>query len=852
VNVVDQERWSRAKVPFHDAIEVPPERRGTFLASACGPDTALLDEVRSLVTSDADAGEFIEEPAAALLADSGERTTPVLSEGDRLGRYEVLEYQGSGAVGEVYRARDTRLGRTVALKVLTHRHAPNAGASLLREAQHASMLNHPHVCTVHEVDEVDAWPFIVLEHIEGTTLHGVIGGQPMPVERVARWAGQIADALDHAHHRGIIHRDLKSSNVIVMPGGDVKVLDFGLSRRLAAPADGGASAMSVLADASVAGTLTHIAPEVFRGDAVDGRIDIWALGVMLHEMLTGTVPFHGRTPFETANAILGDEAPPLPVQVPARLRLVIGRCLSKDPAARYRTAAEVRDALATVAAGVTKRPQGRRRRAIVAAGVAVAVAGGLYATGSWRAERPWNEPQTRMLAVLPFQDTSGNAADRVLADGMTEAMIAELGRIDAVRVMAPTTSQRLRERAGDLRQVGRDTGATQVLEASVARSDDRVRLTARLIETTSGRILWSADYERHTRELQALYGVIAAAVAAAVEVGMDADDARRLSLIRSVDPDVYEAFLKGRYYWNQRTSDSLRTAVAQFETAIALDPSYAPAYAALADCYNQLGTQMVGGGSPQEWRPRAADAAMRALRIDATLAEAHATLGYVQHYDWQWTTAEQSFRRAIALNPSYALARIWYANLLSSQNRVDEAISQVTVAAELDPLSPVVATNVGWVYTNAHRFTEAIEHLTRTVAMDPGYVQAHSRLGAAYSNAGRHDEAVAELETAVRLSQGRPSDRAALAQGLGLAGRSAEALRIVEELVAGLPTQYVSPGALANAYIALGRREDGLRWLERSHRERTNNNAYLGVEPVYDVIREEPRFQALMRAVGLP
>jgi tetratricopeptide (TPR) repeat protein len=309
--------------------------------------------------------------------------------------------------------------------------------------------------------------------------------------------------------------------------------------------------------------------------------------------------------------------------------------------------------------------------------------------------------------------------------------------------------------------------------------------------------------------------------------------------------------LKGRYYWGLRTAESLRTAVAHYETAVRLDPSYAPAYVGLADCYNQLGTQMLGGGSPREWRPKAREAAIRALQIDPALAEAHATLGYVRHYDWEWEAAEQSLQRAIALNPSYPLARIWYANLLCGRGRVDEALAQVTAAAALDPLSPIVGTNLGWVLTNGRRYAEAIATLEPIVARDPGYVQAHSRLAAAYAFSGRHAESVAAAETANRLAGEDPPTRAGLAQTLALAGHRQEAVRLLEGLLAERARRHVPTGAIANVYASLGHTEEALRWLEESHAERTNNNAYLAVEPVYDSLRPHPRFQALLRATGL-
>jgi TolB-like protein/tetratricopeptide (TPR) repeat protein len=874
----DHARWQTVKAVFHDALDTAPDARGAFVAAACSADDSLRAEVDSLLESDRLAGDFIEQPATALLANGPDpHSTRRLEPGERVGRYEIVEFLGAGAVSEVYRARDTRLGRTVALKLLTDTSVPEASVWLLREAQHASTLNHPHVCTVHEVDEAGGRPYIVLEYIEGTTLYARLGDGALPSETIVRWGTQIADALDHAHTRGIVHRDLKASNVVITTGGDIKVLDFGLARRITGNTDvlpqepssrtlvgttaknpcedpPSRTAFSVLTDASVAGTLTHIAPEVFRGGPIDARIDIWALGVMLYEMAAGRLPFKGGNPFSTATAILEADPPPLPANVPESLRLIVMRCLSKDPAARYQSAADVRAALSSIRFDGSA-PWTRLGRAsawlIAAGGLAVAVSSAAYLTG-WPLGATDNDPALRMVAVLPLQDAAGGEAQRFLADGMTEALIAELGRIAAVRVIAPATTGRFRDRDNAVRDVARETSAAHVLEGSITRASDRVRLSARLIEAATGRLIWSEEYERHVRELQALYGAVATAIAGAVEINVGDDELRRLSLARAVDPDVYEAYLKGRYYWNLRTRESLGTAITHFEAATALDPSYAPAYAALADCYNQLGTVMVGGGSPQEWRPRAADAAIKALRIDPNLAEAHATLGYVQHYNWEWEAAEKSLRRALQLNPSYALGRIWYANLLSSRRRTDEALREVTVAQELDPLSPVINTNVAWILTHARRYEEAITQLKRTLAIDPEYLQAHSRLGAAYAFAGRHQEAVDAFETLVRLSRGTPSSLAALAETYAAAGRHDEAERLLDQLLAARATQYVSAGALANAYLALGRTDEGLTWLERSFQERTNNIAYLAVEPIYDAVRGEPRFQALVRGAGLP
>jgi TolB-like protein/tetratricopeptide (TPR) repeat protein len=845
-NSSDPVRWARAHDLFLAAVDLPLEQREAFVDSRCGEDSTLRDEVKSLLASDQEAGEFIERPAAVLLGDTSQSPfRPRLAPGDSLGRYEILQFLGAGGIGEVYRARDGRLGRHVAVKLVTDPADSDAGQRLLAEARHASILNHPNICGVYEVDEVGGLPFMVLELVEGPTLHAVIKDRRPATSQIVHWAKAIATALDHAHQRGIIHRDLKSANVAVSSEGTVKVLDFGLSRVLRSSAGSLELSEAVPQDASVAGTLSHIAPEVLRGDPIDQRIDVWAFGVLLYEATSGVLPFNRDTSFGTADAILHEVPEPLPSTVPPELRRLIERCLVKDPSSRIATAAELRQALEAV----PHRNRTRLRWGIRTTLAAVTIAG-TTAAGLFYAVRPRTPPNAAapVLAVLPF--AGGNPLQPFFADGVTEGLIAELGRIEGIHVIAASTSMRYGGGA-DIRDAARGSGAGRLLEGSVARVGDDVTLSARLLDATSGRVLWSDSYRRHAREVQALQATISRAVAAAVAVEVTVDDARRFAAVRAVDPDVYEAYLKGRYYWNQRTPVSIRTAIGYFETAVALDPTYAPAYAALADCYNQLATVMIGGGPPGEWRSKAAQAAIKALQVDADLAEAHATLGYVRHYDWQWTEAERSLRRAISLNPSYALARIWYANLLCSQNRFDEAVHEVTTARSLDPLSLIVNTNVGWVLYRARRNDEAIVEYKKALALDPGYLQAHMRLAASYDYAGRFDDALAETERVTELSNRSLDSLVGLELERLRAGRANEFDRRITALIDALPQTYTSPGAIANFYFGAGRNEDGIRWLDRAFRERTNNMAYLTVEPVYDKVRSDPRFKALVKAVGL-
>ena len=844
----DPVRWARTRELFRAALELDPALRAPFIEAECGDDDVLRSELTSLLASDVEARDFMEQPAAAMLARNTRQSfAPRLVPGTKLGRYEILEFLGAGGISQVYRAQDTHLGRTVALKLVTDPEDREAGARLLAEAQHASILNHPNICGVHEAESDHELPFLVLELIEGPALSKVLKERRASIGEVVQWGKAIAIALDHAHRCGVIHRDLKSSNVALSRDGTVKVLDFGLSRRIAPTTGASASAATILADASIAGTLTHIAPETLRGEPLDHRVDLWALGVMLYEMATGRLPFSGASAFETSEAILHEPPPRLPQSVPLDLQRVILRCLAKDPAARFSTASELFDALLECEAMSGHRAT--RRRGVVAAAVGVtAVLGVWYGAGLVRSP----DPVAPVVAILPFENQTGDATEQFFADGMTEALIGELGRIDGVRVIAPGASMQRRRSTATIRDAALKAGANRLLHGSVVRDASGVRLNTQLMDAASSVVIWSEVYQRTAREVMALQAEVAQAVARAVKVELSSEDARRFSAVRAVDPDVYEAYLKGRYYWNQRTADSLRTAVTYFQTAITLDPSYAPAYASLADSYNLLGTVMVAGGSPREWRPKATDAAVKALQIDADLGEAHATLGYLRHYEWQWEEAENSFRRAIALNPNNALARIWYSNLLCSLRRFDDAVHEGLIARDLDPLSLIVSANVGWVYFRARRFPEAIAEYQRGVSLDPTYVQGHMRLADAYLAVGRFDDAISESETVVRLSNRNLADVMTLERMKLLARRPNEFNRRLDELITLSAKGYTSPATVANAYFATGRNKEGFVWLQRAFDERTNNMAYLAVEPVYDAVRDDPRFQALLRAIGLP
>jgi serine/threonine-protein kinase len=852
------ERWQRIKELFHDALERPADERAAFLAETCGDDAEARAALERLLDAHARADDFLETPAVGTAV---EASRPPLT-GRVIGHYEVRGRLGVGGMGEVHEAYDRRLKRTVAIKLVPSSDA-RAQARLWREAEHASGLNHPNICIVYEIGEAEGHAYIVMEHVRGRPLAEAIPEDGLPVEGALGYALQITGALVEAHQHGIVHRDLKSANVMVTPEGRVKVLDFGLARRLGDSVSGAAvETSSWTMPGMIAGTLSYMAPEILRGERADARSDVWAMGVVLHEMLTGERPFAGQTPFELSSVILNGSPRPLPSRVPAGLAAVIRRCLEKDPAARYSTAVELHAALEDARLGrqrfrthlAVALPSWRARRwRVPAAMTALLMLAALATRPAWqRLTQLASGGKIRSLVVLPLANLSGDPAQDYLSEGLTEALIADLGTIGTLRVTSRTTSMSYRGAKKTVPQIARELGVDAVVEGSVAREGNHLRITAQLVEAKTDRHLWAQTYEASLRDVLVIQRGAVRAIAGELRARLTPRDEARLNVVRTVDPEVYEAYLKGRYHWNKRTEESLRKAVEYFEAAIRGDPTYAPGHAALADSYNQLGTVMIGFAPPSIMRPRAAEAAVRALQIDPDLAEAHATLGYVKHYDWQWAEAERELRRAIELNPSYALAHTWYANFLVCRKRLDEAIAEVRKAEELDPLSMVVLTNVGWTLAYAGRLPEAVEAYRKALSLDPNYAQAHWRLSGAYAKLGRFDDATREVETAAALSRHSPSSLAWMARIYAVAGRGSEAKALLEQLLALSATRYVSPLGIAFIYFNLEDKDRGFEWLERAYQERSNGIAYLAVDPHLEPLRADPRYRDLMRRVDLP
>ena len=753
--------------------------------------------------------------------------------GKSLGNYELLELAGAGGMGEVYLARDTRLGRKVAVKVLPAELAddPKRLARFEREARAAAALNHPHIAAVHDVGVHEGVHFIVQEYIEGDTLREAVNRGALPLMRVLDLASEIAEALAAAHAAGIVHRDLKPENVLITSEGHAKILDFGLARTTegASPPERLSSAPTRLdtEEGAIVGTVDYMSPEQAEGRPLDPRSDIFSCGTLLHEIATGERPFRGDTKISVISSIIKDRPPhvtDVDPDLPRQLGRIIEHCLEKDPARRFQTALDLRNEL-----------EGLKRE--LAAGTAQPLPSAAAA-------------ELTAVAVLPLTNLSTDADQELFADGLTEALITDLAKIKAMKVISRHSVMQYKGTDKPLRRIAQELGVGAIVEGSVFVAGGRVRVNAQLIEAASDRHLWAESYERDLRDVLTLQGEVAQAIAKEVRATLTPQEQQRLARARPVDPAAHEAYLKGRFHWNRRTEGAMGRGIEYFRQAVAIDPAYALAYVGLADSYNVMG--FYGYLPPREAFPRAAAAARRALEIDESLGEAHASLAYPTHYyEWDWSAAEREYRRAIELNPGYETGRRYYLNLLTSAGRTDEALEQGRKARELDPLSLINSAAIGWVHFYRRDYDRALDSFEKTLELEPRFMLAHLWAGWAHEQKGAYAEALEKIRRAHKLGGATPLTAAFLARAQALAGQTDEARKALAELVEESRGRYVPGFLVALVWLALGDHEPALEWLSRSHEERSHWLVFLNVEPRLDPLRGETRFEELRARVGL-
>jgi serine/threonine-protein kinase len=747
--------------------------------------------------------------------------------GSTLSRYHILEQIGAGGMGVVYRARDERLQRDVALKVISPGLIADDAARrrFRKEALALSQLSHGNIAVVHDFDSHEGTDFLVMEYIPGVTLDQRVASGPMPEPELARLAVQMAEGLAAAHGQGVVHRDLKPGNLRITPDGRLKVLDFGLARML----DAGSLSTTVSDAHPAAGTLAYMAPEVLGGQPASEGSDIYSLGIVLYEMATGRRPFKDESALALMYAVL-NSTPPAPrslnAAISARLDAIILRAIDRDPERRYARAADLLAELKTLAAAADPSS---------AAAHAAGEAGG--------------RERIESLAVLPLENLSGDPAQEFFVDGMTEALIADLAKIGTLRVISRTSVMRFKGVRRPLPEIARELRVDAIMEGTVVRGGDRVRISAQLIDARTDTHLWAQSYERPMSDVLALQSEVARAVATEVQVKLSPQADARLGRAHRVDPEAHDAYLRGRYCWNRRGEEDLRRAVDYFRSAIDRDPAYALAYVGLADAYNLQG--FFTYVAPKEAFPRARAAALKALEMDDGLAEAHVSLAYATFYhDWDWEAAEAGFRRAIAMNPNYSVGHQWYMNLLSAQGRFDEALREALKTRELDPLSIITSAAIVWCYYYMRDPERASAQIDAAIEMDPKWPIGYLWSAWVHQLAGRHDEAVGELEKAVALSGGVPLMRAFLAHGLAAAGRREEAATTADAVLELSATRYVSPYVIALVWAALGDKDRAFAWLEKALDDRAHWLVFLDVDPRLDPLRSDSRFAGLRRRVG--
>ena len=760
-------------------------------------------------------------------------------------------------MGVVFRAHDTRLDRDIALKLLPEETVEDetARSRLLREARTASQLSHPHISHVYEAGEADGYVYIAMELLSGRPLSESIPPQGLPLETILRTGSQIAEALAHAHGRGVTHRDLKANNVIVTTEGRAVVLDFGLAKRELSGQEASSGAHSITATGVIVGTPAYWSPEVLRGEPATGQSDIWALGVILYTMASGELPFAGRSVAEVCGAILKDVPAPLEESVNPGLRAVILRCLAKEPTQRYKLASEVNAALQALQPGsahTTRRLSGGNRWPVVIAAIGLAALTVFLATDLSRRGRAvggTSGGRIRSLAVLPLSNLSGDPRQEYFADGLTDELIADLASIPSFTVISRTSAMRYKGTGKAVPQIARELGVDGILEGSVLRSNDRVRIKVQLIDAARDRHVWTQTYDRDLRDILAMQTEVGHDIAERLDVALASSGSAAPAASRPVDPEAYELYLQGRYFWNKRTPDALIQARDSFERAIRKDSMYAVAYAGLADTYVLM--SVYAGSAPGESYPRARAAALRALKIDDRLAEAHASLGRVKlFYDWDWAGAETEFKRAIELKPGLSTAHHWYSICLRDVGRVQDAIAEAGRALELDPVSLIINTNLGDTYFYAGQLDEAVSRHRKTLLLDSEFAPAHLYLGRALEQKGMLPEAIAEFQKARSLTGNGPYALGDLAHAYALSGRKKDATLLLNELVERRKRGASLDMDLALAHLGLGDNERALEDLEEAYRQRSGLND-LKVDPRFAALRGDSRFQDLLVRLGL-
>ena len=811
-------------------------------------------------------------------------------------------------MGEVYLAQDIELDRQVALKVLLPEVADNEDRvrRFVQEAKAASALNHPNILTVYEIGYFENSRFIAAELVKGKTLHDCLLGEAFTLRETLDVALQVAAALSAAHGAGIVHRDIKPENIMLRDDGFVKVLDFGLAkltndRTSISETDEEAQTRMKrqTRPGVVMGTVSYMSPEQARGKEIDARSDIWSLGVVLYEMLTGRTPFAAETMNDSIAAILTKDPVPLEGQTPAELQRIVRKSLQKNTDERYQTVKDLQLDLKNLkrelefsqelersqvpqsvasssvsmgqlgenatavqsSASLTQgsvQPQQRSsaeylvgeiksHKAIVAVLATLVVV--LLASGYWFLKgRISGSDQITSIAVLPFENRSGNPDSEYLSDGIAESLIYRLSQLPNLKVSPTSSVLRYKGKQIDVQKIASELGVSAVMSGRLVQRGENLTISVELIDVKKDQLLWGEQFERKTSELLTTQREIATAITQKLQLKLSGTETG-LTKKYTTDNEAYQHYLQGRFYWNRRTGENVRKAIEQFKAAADKDPGFALAYAGLGDCYAISSTYT--GRRSSETLPLAKSNAMRAIELDSSLAEPHATLGMINHFTWRMTEAEVEFKRAIELNPNYATAHHWYSRLLRTMGRTDEAWAEIHRANELDPLSLVILNNIGEQDIERGDLNSATNECNRMIDLDPNFWAAHQTLAIVLMKQGRHSDALAEVQKSIDLSNRSNAALSLLAHINGLAGKRSEADAAIKELEERYNKEEADGRDLAVAYAGLDDKNKAFAWLEKAFSDRSNFMAVLRLEPALDSLQSDPRWSDLLRRVGV-